>query len=242
MSSILTIDIGNTAVKTALFRDERLERCVVSHGDACAPLESMLLFCSVDGAAICSVRNDDNGVAAYLRTCEMPVLELGPDTPLPICVDYDRSSLGVDRVAAACGAAGDRATLVVDSGTAVTTDLVAGGRFVGGNISPGLGLRFRSLHKFTSRLPLIEPEGELPRFGHDTDTAIRAGVMRGLTAEILSCYNSAHAVYDDLSLVLTGGDAAILLPLLREYGLDPVADPEAVGRGLVRIFNYNVSL
>lgn len=66
--------------------------------------------------------------------------------------------------------------------------------------------------------------------------------MRGLAAEILAEYNEAKLNYNDLSLILTGGDAAILSPLLSEYGLNPVADSNAVGRGLVRIFNYNVSL
>ena len=40
-------------------------------------------------------------------------------------------------------------------------------------------------------------------------------------------------------MILTGGDASVLYPLLEEAGVDVVADPEIVGRGLVRIFNYN---
>ena len=243
MSAILTIDIGNTAVKAALFRDGKLERSIAGHGLTSGPVESMLAFCSVDGVVVCSVRDDDADILAALGGVDCRVLTLDSHTPLPIAVDYDRSTLGVDRVAAACGVAEEgKASLVVDAGTAVTADVVVGNRLLGGNISPGLRLRFRSLNKFTSRLPLVDPNGSLPGFGRDTDTAIRAGVIRGLAAEILAYFNEARKIQNDLSLVLTGGDAALIRPILNEYGLDSVEDSETVGRGLVRIFNYNYDL
>lgn len=243
MSAILTIDIGNTAVKAALFRDEKLERCVVSRGLSAKPAEAMLALCPVDGVAVCSVRDDDRELVSWLRNLDCRVLMLESGTPIPICVDYDRTTLGADRVAAACGVAEDgKASLVVDAGTAVTADLVVGNRFVGGNISPGLRLRFHALNDFTSRLPLVDIDGDVPEFGRDTDTAIRAGVMRGLASEILADFNEARKIQNDLSLILTGGDAALIRPLLNMYGLDTVTDSETVGRGLVRIFNYNVSL
>ena len=136
----------------------------------------------------------------------------------------------------------EEAVLVVDAGTAVTCDLVADRRFLGGNISPGLKLRFHSLHEFTSRLPLVSPDGELPVFGHDTQTAIRAGVMNGLVWELAGAFETARSEYKNIKMVITGGDAAILAPLLAEHGIEAVADSETVGRGLVRIFNYNNDL
>lgn len=243
VSRLLTIDIGNTAVKAALFEGEMLVRSAVCKELSALPVEQILAVSDVEGAVVCSVRGNADIVVAPLSRLGVPVVTLGPDTPLPISVCYDRRTIGPDRLAAACGVAAEgRAALIVDAGTAVTADLVAGLSLIGGNISPGLRLRFRSLNNFTSRLPLVEPDGTLPGFGTDTQTAIRAGVMRGLAAEILAEYNEARLNYNDLSLILTGGDAAILSPLLSEYGLKPVADSNAVGRGLVRIFNYNVSL
>lgn len=241
MAKILTIDIGNSAVKTFLYDGESRLCSVVTRSLSAGPVLSLLGLWQVDGIAVCSVRDDDGSIIDALASVGCPVILLDRDTPLPITVDYDRSSIGADRLAAACGvAARDAASLIVDAGTAVTSDLVTGMHFAGGNISPGISLRFRALSAFTSRLPLVSPAGELPMFGHDTATAIRAGVMRSVAAEILAEFNEARSLYNDLSLVLTGGDAALLANLLRDYGLRPVIDSDAVGRGLVRIFNYNV--
>lgn len=243
MSTILTIDIGNTAVKAALHEGERQLRYAVAGSLSAEPVEAMLASSPVDGVAICSVRDDDDAVRRPLAGLRVPVVSVTPEIPLPIEMDYNRHAIGPDRVAAACGVAAEgKATLVVDAGTAVTADLVHGTQFVGGNISPGLRLRFRSLHSFTSRLPLVGPDGRLPQFGFDTESAIRSGVMRGLAAEILAEFNAAKSIFKDLSLILTGGDAAIMLPLLAGHGLYPEVDSDVVGRGLVRIFNYNVSL
>jgi len=189
------------------------------------------------------VGRENPELGGRLENAGVPVLRLTPDTPVPVGVEYgSRATLGADRLAAAVGVAGDTPVLVVDAGTAVTIDLVAGNTFLGGNISPGLRLRFRSLNAFTSRLPLVGPEGELPEFGSDTVTAIRSGVMRGLAGELVAAYMTAQSRFGNIKMVLTGGDAAILQPMLAERGIDVESDPEAVGRGLVRIFNYNIEL
>lgn len=238
--SILTVDIGNTAVKAAVFEGENLVQSLVGKTGASDVVEALLSFNSVDGVCICSVGQEDKGLAAVLDASGLPVLRLAGDTPVPIAVEYaSRKTLGADRLAAAVGVAGEVPVLVVDAGTAVTVDLVADRCFLGGNISPGLRLRFRSLHAFTSRLPLVDPEGDIPPFGCDTVTAIRSGVMRGLVGELIHAYRTACRRYDNIKMVLTGGDAALLMPLLAAEGVDAVADPGAVGRGLVRIFNYN---
>ena len=238
--TILTVDIGNTAVKAALFEGDRMVDSIAGIGICFADIERFAVGGNIDAVCCCCVGDDHDDIAGRLTSLGVPVLLLNADTPLPIAVDYDRRRLGVDRVAAAVGVSSDDCpVLIVDAGTAVTLDLVAGGRFLGGNISPGLKLRFRSLHAFTSRLPLVAPEGPTPVFGFDTQTAIRAGVVNGLVAEICAAYRAAGDRYDNIKLVLTGGDAALIAPLLRQHGLDPVDDSETVGRGLVRIYNYN---
>lgn len=241
--TILTVDIGNTAVKAALFRDGHPVRSVVGREVGFKDVAGLFGSADVQGICCCCVGCDREGIADKLEDLGVPVLRLTSETPLPIEVDYDRSTLGVDRVAAAVGVSTpDTPVLIVDAGTAVTLDLVAGGRFLGGNISPGLRLRFRSLNAFTSRLPLVSPEGKVAGFGHDTRTAIRSGVVNGLIAEITSAYNSVKNGYENLKLVLTGGDASLIGPMLEECGIPFAADSEAVGRGLVRIYNYNNNL
>lgn len=240
--NLLTVDIGNTAVKASIFEGEQLVHSVCGVGLDREAIEHLLDYNTISGVSFCCVGADPSGIAEHLgHAARVPVTILGPDTPLPISVRQGyRTTLGADRVAAAVGVATPgQDFLVVDAGTAVTADLVCGMHFEGGNISPGEELRFRSLHAFTSRLPMVSPLGETPAFGYNTETAIRAGVMRGIADEITGAYNRAKAEHPSLQLILTGGDANLLAPLLRENGLDPVEDHQAVGRGLVRIFNHN---
>lgn len=242
---LLTIDIGNTSTKLGVFEDERLIHAVHGRGLGPEAVEAMLDYCSVDGIAYCAAGNDEFGIRAALEDGDIPFLALD-SARLPIEVDYlTPSTLGQDRIAAAVGAVTPGGSaLVVDAGTALTCDAVVNGRFIGGNISPGVGLRFESLHQYTARLPLVSAEGDLPQFGVDTLTAIRAGVVGGVTAEIVNDYRNLTTRFadHDIKLILTGGDAPLLAPLLAEHGLDPEVDHDAIGRGLVRIYNYNDSL
>lgn len=75
--------------------------------------------------------------------------------------------------------------LVIDAGTCITYEFIdAAGRYHGGNISPGVQMRFRALHEFTGRLPLVLREGRRLPLGSDTDTAMREGVLKGMEYEI----------------------------------------------------------
>ena len=88
-------------------------------------------------------------------------------------------------VVGACEQFPGRDLLVIDAGTCITYEFVdAAGRYHGGNISPGMQMRFQALHRFTSRLPLVQREGRQLSMGKDTDSAIRAGVLRGMEYEI----------------------------------------------------------
>ena len=248
---ILTVDIGNTATKLSIFEGERLVHSISGKGLGAEAVESMLCYNTLRGAAYCCVGEDSYGIEAYLRQTGLPLVKLEADTPVPMEVTgYSRPQLGADRLAAAVGAFEPGCSaLVVDAGTALTADLICRGALRGGNISPGLTLRFKSLHEFTSRLPLVDAKGSVPAFGHDTATAIRSGVVLGIVAEIKASYqyavrdvNYAGDGYKDkdiTQLILTGGDADLLEPWLVQEGLPVKVDHEAVGRGLVRIFNYN---
>lgn len=227
-------------MKVAVFEGEAM---VASLSAPCAdpePVRTLLTFHHVEGIAYCCVGNDHAGIAATIKEeREIPFLELTAETPLPIRVDYPRQTIGADRIAAAVGVCEAFPVLVVDAGTAVTSDLVADGAFLGGNIAPGLALRFRSLNDYTSRLPLLDAEGKIPLLGHDTETAIRSGVAGGLARETEMLFRLLLPDYPALRLVLTGGDADILASLLELRGLPLSTDHQAVGRGLVRIFNHN---
>lgn len=240
---VLTVDIGNTAVKGSIFEDGEFLGSALAENRTAQELMPLIEEYLPQGAICCSVGNDAESFATVLeRETGLRIMILDHATALPIRVDYGTpGTLGLDRVAAAVGAVMiTRDALVVDVGTAMTLDIVADGAFRGGNISPGLRLRFRSLHNFTSRLPLVGPAYDFPDFGYDTETAIRSGVTIGILDEIENTYRRARSHYPEIRIILTGGDAPFLETLLLKLGLSTITVPSLVGRGLEEIYKFNI--
>lgn len=215
MSLLLTIDRGNSAIKLALWRDDAIvarRQCQrLSAGD----IGSMLADWKLDGAIYSSVVDDTCEGVEALRQRGIPTLTLTCDTPLPLTLGYSTpATLGRDRIAAAVGAWSlypGATILVVDIGTAVTYDVVRGNCFEGGNIAPGPWMRLEALHRLTARLPQVDPEGDYRMWGHTTPTAMRAGAINGLIAEIE--YYRRHLGADS-RVVITGGDSGLITPHL----------------------------
>lgn len=243
MSHYLTIDQGNTAAKAALWRDGELVDRLTLLDLGARQINGLFAGTPIDTAIYCSVRRRPATVLKALERRVSRVMELTVDTPLPLAVDYSTpSTLGVDRLAAAVGAYSlpgcrGRDLLVVDMGTAITYDHVsAGAVYRGGNIAPGIRMRLKALHHYTARLPLVEAaDGDVPLWGFSTQTALRAGAVRGVVAEI-EYYR--HMLPPDHSVVLTGGCA----PLVARY-LGPrtpaLVEPDLVALGLNRIITFN---
>ncbi|MGM9872162.1 MAG: type III pantothenate kinase [Muribaculaceae bacterium] len=239
----LTIDEGNSSTKIGLWHDDELVCEQTFHIDtpeqiveqlSHAPVADAAIFCSV-----CGRRRDD--VERALAPIAKRLIVLDHTTPLPISVEYRTPhTLGCDRVAAAAGAAvisPKRTVLVVDMGTAITYDVVSAcGRFIGGNIAPGIFVRLEALQHFTKALPLVETDGDCPRWGYDTETALRSGAIRGVVGE-LQYYR--HCLTPDgvpAEVILTGGSADLIIP----YISSPITiEPNLVLIGLNSILNYN---
>ena len=127
--------------------------------------------------------------------------------------------------------------LVIDAGTCITYEFIdSKGQYHGGNISPGMQMRYKALHQFTGRLPLIDSNGRKLPMGRDTETAIRAGVLKGMEYEISGYIEAMKHKYPELLVFLTGGD---------DFSFDSsvksaiFADRFLVLKGLNRILNYN---
>jgi len=239
---LLTIDQGNSSAKIALWEgpeliDEetfqrRLQRC---------DLENVVTRFSPRKALCCSVTGNGREMVEWLSARGVDASELSCLVPLPLEICYRTpDTLGPDRIAAAMGAwslfPGEN-VLVVDMGTAVTYDVVtADGRYQGGNIAPGIGMRLRALRSFTARLPEVNGYGETPLFGHDTMTAMRAGAVRGVVAEV-NYYRSLLPA--GTMTVLTGGWSRRVASLL---DFPVTVDPCLVTKGLLGILLYNENL
>ena len=237
----LIIDIGNTVAKIALFEGADLKDVVYDSNFTLGSLSDVCRRYPIEKAIVATVIDLTDEAEARLAELPCPLLRLGADTPLPVENLYETPrTLGYDRMAAVVGAAErfpGRDILVIDAGTCITYEFVdAAGRYHGGNISPGLQMRFRALNHYTGRLPLVEAEGRLLPMGKDTETAIRAGVLKGIEYEMAGYIRAMKDKYPELLVFLTGGD---------EFSFDTnlksiiFADRFLVLKGLNRILIYN---
>ena len=248
MKGNLTIDNGNTSVKVAFFIGSQIAATNRFIRRDARLLERFISTYKPDTAIICSTASN----AASQRIEQLAeqrcrrVLHLTHETPMPIRLGYRTpQTLGRDRIATAVGAwciaqrlddASD--VLIIDAGTAITYDLVtADGCFVGGNIAPGLSLRFKALHEHTGQLPLVEPDGNSPVVGYDTETAIRSGVLLGLLGEIKSYIADLKLSHPNLMVFFTGGDGKRLHGLLGDENI--IYHEHLAAEGLNRIYLYN---
>jgi type III pantothenate kinase len=110
----------------------------------------------------------------------------------------------------------NRNRLMIDAGTCVTYDFVsADNQYLGGAISPGIRLRYESLHQYTAKLPLLEKENPKKLIGDSTFQAIHTGVIQGLTNEIDGFIDQYKLQYSNFIIILTGGDTDFLAKRLK---------------------------
>lgn len=238
----LVIDTGNTSTKMAVFNGQEMlahyqrERLVVGE------LEKLKEnFPAVNSLIISSVVRQDEQVNKFCRTNFDNYIRLSYETRLPIKVLYQTpQTLGNDRIADVVGAWKEYPSqdmLVIDAGSCVTYDLITGkGEYLGGNISPGLTMRFRALNNFTDQLPLVTRGENTNVLGKNTKEAIMLGVQHGLIQEMRGIIELVKQDYPELKAVLTGGDLPFFEKELKNLIF---ADPFLTLKGLNEILNYN---
>lgn len=213
----LCIDIGNSFIKIAIFEDknlvlfqERLEYQDITKICETYPIHKIM---------ICDVANKIDILLDYISISKnISIEKLNFQTPLPITNLYETpQTLGMDRLAAVLGAYSlfrGQNCMIIDAGSCITYDfLSATGEYYGGSISLGLKMRFRALHEFTAKLPLLSPSNaiEIVEIGKTTEEAIQSGVIHGFLYEIdaiIANFNNKYT--DETQILLCGGDADFL--------------------------------
>ena len=204
-------------------------------------LEKLFQEYIIQGTIISSVVNRNEVVENWLKE-QTFFIQLNYQTPIPIQNDYQTpQTLGKDRIAAAVGAFAlypNENCLIVDAGTCMTYEFIdSKGSYKGGTISPGMTMRFRSMHEFTAKLPLIEKQRLESFIGFNTETSMRTGAQLGLCLEIEGFYKLYQREFGQVRLILTGGDAEIIAQHLEEQA---IINREIVLIGLNKILDYNV--
>lgn len=240
----LCIDQGNSRTKIALFDENgRMVKSLTYKQFTSSDVERLYELYSIRDSIISSVINIEPAVVNALNRLSNRFILLDHLTPIPIRNEYDTpATLGLDRLAAAVGAASlcpNENLLIIDAGTAITYDFLdAEGHYLGGNIAPGVRVRFKSLKQMTKKLPLVEVEENelIPLFGKNTRDAIAAGVIRGVAYEVKGYMHSLDKQVKNYRTFLTGGYAPYILnnvkrPIVHEKNLVLI--------GLNGILEYN---
>lgn len=211
----LVIDVGNTRTKYAFFENDQLVEVKYTSDELLYDIgkwkekgKKINLLLSGSGKL-------QEGLRILLEELCDTFTAAFPAMKLPLKIGYATpETLGFDRVAICVGAIRlqpGRPVLVIDSGTAITFNYVnEKGVFLGGNISPGLEMRFRSLHQFTARLPYVSPLEEYGGIGRTTEEAIRNGVMDGMLFEVKNYIEHFMRENSDGKVLVTGGNSHYL--------------------------------
>ncbi len=250
--SILLVDIGNTRIKWALWREGKLTRQqAAAHAEweqedfekhlfggsarqapAREPKLTRILVSSVAGPRI------DRLFAAAARMTEVtPEFARTLRRSGRVRTRYDEPwRLGVDRFLGAIAAhhlARGRAACAVGIGTALTVDLIdARGVHRGGAIAPGPALMVHSLLRSTDGIGVRAQGGGRGRelFARNTRSAIEQGARYSAAALIERAVAQARRKLGGLPTVyLTGGAARDIEPLLQVRYTNV---PDLVIRGL----------
>jgi type III pantothenate kinase len=237
----LVIDIGNTRVKAALFKDNHLFELKI-YESVSALLTDFNFIRQAKNAIIGSVVDELELFYSALSSI-LPTLMFNSQTKTPLVNLYhSAATLGSDRLAASVGAYGlypNSTVLVIDAGTCIKYNFTnSKNEYLGGAISPGIGMKFKSLEHFTSKLPLIEFDKSYNQLiGTNTKNSILSGVLNGSVAEIDGLISDYKSNFPDLICILTGGDSEFLAKRLKN---SIFTHQNLVLKGLNDILNYNL--
>jgi type III pantothenate kinase len=236
------IDMGNSRTKIGLFEGTALVDTFIWKEWGIAEIQKLTTNHPIDKVILSSVVEDLPLEVEEFFAQRFFFLRLNAATPLPFSNTYQTpQTLGRDRIAAVAGALTlhpNLFCLAVDAGTCITYDLLtADAVYLGGNIAPGIGMRLRSMHEFTARLPEVDLVQEEGWVGSSTFSAMRLGAILGAAMEIDGHAALCRKHYSAPKIILTGGDAAWIVDKVNEK-LD--IEPNLVLIGLNKILNYNV--
>ena len=253
---LLAIDVGNTNTKFAVHDGKswrgqwRASTDPRRTADEYAPWLSQILqlaglgFSDVTACIVSTVVpqalfNLRNLSRRYLAAEPMVIGEDGLKLGIEVHIDKP-SEAGADRLVNAVGAFVEYGgpSIVIDSGTATTFDIVAGdGAFEGGIILPGINLSLQALHDAAARLPRVEIRDPGCVIGKDTVSAMQSGIYWGSIDMIEGLCQRIKAEYcKPMRTIATGGVAALVegaFPSIDHF------DQDLTSRGLLEVFRRN---
>ena len=253
---LLCIDVGNSSTVLGLYDgDDLVQHWRVSTSEQRTSDEWHLLVdgllgttgSELGGIALCStVPTVLQELREMLRTHHSErrclIVEPGVRTGVPVHMDNPRE-VGTDRILNALAAIDLHGPpcIVVDFGTATTYDVVSPrGEYVGGAISPGIGLSLEALGRAGAQLRRVELARPRTVVAKNTVEALQSGAVFGFAGQVEGVVARMVAelglVRDDVTVVATGGLASVVVD---ECTAIDVYDPWLTLHGLRLVHERN---
>ncbi|HEY8661917.1 MAG TPA: type III pantothenate kinase [Hanamia sp.] len=239
-STTLCFDFGNTRLKCGVFMMDQLSEVLTLDDHNNETINNLLDKYSPEYTILSSVIYHNTEIEKLL-TNRSSFLKLNSSTKLPFSTPVAKpENIGADRLALAAFAVHfypGQNNLVISLGSCVTYNFINKyNSLIGGSISPGMEMRFKSMNAYTAKLPLVKADWNFPLIGYDTRTNILSGVLMGLVAEIDGIIDKYAEKFSNFNVLLTGGDA---VNFVRHLKNKIFADPYLILKGLYAISKYN---
>ena len=224
LMNILDLDCGNTRLKWRLMCDGELRQSgAVDNTGCCASMLQQVvdeLCVQPDRCRMSSVRAQE--INDIIETTVFDIWDIKVERPVKQehlggvrLVGVDPAAYGEDRwlaLLAARAAIPGRPLVVVDSGTALTLDIIdAAGCFKGGLIVPGISLMLKSMADNADRLLITEQRHFRRGLGLKTVEAMQFGVA-SMAAALIE--KEHEFLGEGAAVVIGGGDATVLAELV----------------------------
>ncbi len=236
----LVLDFGNTLQKIAIFEGNQILEMHAFKKIKLKKIKQITDKYPVKYAILSSVIDYPSNIKTFLQS-DFTFIEFTEQTPIPVLNRYlTPQTLGKDRLAAAIAANHffpKQNVLVVIAGTCITYEFVnQNAEYLGGSISPGISIRFKALHTFTEKLPLVEKKTKFSLIGNTTENAILSGILNGVLHEVKGITSEYSDNYKDLKIILSGGDMKYFDKILKN-SIFAVSNIVLIGLNIILDFN-----
>jgi len=241
MTKTLCLDFGNTRLKAALFYNDEIKEIILLREDDVVGGISEILKNFHPGASILSSVINEQKEIEQLLLSSTKFHKLNSHSILPFTIPVGKpETMGSDRLAIAAAAVDlfpNKNNLAIGLGSCITYNFInSAHEFLGGSISPGMEMRYKAMHHFTAKLPLVKAEWNVPLIGYDTATNIQSGVNLGMAKEIEGIIDEYAHRFGNFNVLLTGGDIGYFEPHFKNKIF---ADPDLIFKGLYAISKAN---
>ena len=236
----LCLDFGNSRLKCGVFEGNIFKEEIVLPDDSNETIKKLLQTTKAQKSILSSVI-DHNAEIENILSEQTTFHKLSHLTKINFTTPVGKpETIGADRlalVAAAVHFYPDQNNLVIGLGSCITYNFVNQYHsFLGGAISPGTQMRFKSMNDHTALLPLVEKGWNFPVIAYDTKTNLQSGVLAGISFEIDGFIDYYKNKYGNFNVVLTGGDAGYFARRLKNKIF---ADLNFIYKGLYALSETN---